>query len=86
MKVTAAHKFLSARTILARKDGWKTLLPKHCAELLLDLEANYGAKEAYVKLASDYGQKIAQVILDLAITNVRNPEMNDKLFNAMYKG
>lgn len=84
MKVTKYHKFLTAKTILMKADGWKTLLPKHCAELALDYEASYGS-EAVASIEKDYGRKIAVVILDLARTHVSNPEMNDKLLNAMLK-
>jgi hypothetical protein len=82
MKVTAAHKFLTAKTILSKENGWKTLLPKHCAELMLDYESSYGS-EVVSKIENDYGKRITGVILDLARTHVSNPEMNDVLFNAM---
>ena len=82
--ITKYHKFLTAKQILARKDGWKTLLPSHCASLMLDYEASYGA-EAVAKIEADYGRKITGVIFDLARTHVSNPAMNDILLNAMLK-
>lgn len=82
--VTKYHKFLTAKTILSRKDGWKTLLPKHCAELMLEYEAANGA-EVLAKIEADYGKKIACVVSDLARTHVMNPEMNDVLLNAMLR-
>lgn len=82
--VTKYHKFLTAKTILARENGWKTLLPKHCAELMLEYEAKDGA-EVLAKIEADYGKKIAGVVSDLARTHVTNPEMNDVLLNAMLR-
>lgn len=82
--VTKYHKFLTAKTILSRVDGWKTLLPLHAADLMLSYEASYGT-EVLSKLEADYGKKITGVIADLANTHVTNPEMNDKLFNAMMR-
>lgn len=82
--ITKYHKFLSPKTILARKDGWKTLLPKHCAELMLQYEASNG-QEVVAKLEADYGKKITSIIVDLARTHVSNPEMNDILLNSMLK-
>jgi hypothetical protein len=84
MKVTKYHKFLTAKTILSRVDGWKTLLPKHCAELALDYEASYGS-QAVEMLQKDWGKKVCGVVLDLARTHVSNPEMNDKLLHAMLR-
>lgn len=82
--VNKYHKFLTAKTILSRKDGWKTLLPKHCAELMLEYESVNGS-EVITKIEADYGRKVAGVVADLARTHVSNPEMNDILFNAMLK-
>jgi hypothetical protein len=79
------HRFLSAKQILARKDGWKTLLPVHCADLMLSYEASLGSGDVLSKLEADYGKKIATVIVDLARTHVENPKMNDVLINAMLK-
>lgn len=78
------HKFLSAKTILARENGWKTLLPLHANELMLSYEASYG-HEVLAKLEADYGKKIAGVIVDLAHAHITNPSLNDKLFNAMLR-
>ena len=83
-KITKYHKFLTAKTILARKDGWKTLLPKHCAELMLEYESENG-HEVLEKLEAAYGKKITGVIVDLAKTHITNPSMNDVLLNAMLK-
>lgn len=82
--VNKYHKFLTAKTILARKDGWKTLLPMHCAELMLQYEASNG-QEVLSKLEADYGKKITGVIVGLAKTHISNPEVNDILFKAMLK-
>ena len=82
--ITKYHKFLTAKTILAKKDGWKTLLPKHAAELMLDYES-YGIDNVAAKLECDYGKDVARVIVDLAHTHVTHPEMNDVLFNSMLK-
>lgn len=66
------------------KDGWKTLLPMHAAELMLQYEAANGS-EVLAKIEADYGKKITGVIVDLARTHISNPEMNDKLLNAMLR-
>lgn len=83
--VTKYHKFLTAATILSRKDGWKTLLPSHCADLMLSYEALYRSKEVFTKLEEDHGKMIAGVIVDLAHTHVTNPKMNDVFLNAMLR-
>lgn len=82
--ITKYHKFLTAKTILARENGWKTLLPKHCAELMLEYESSNGS-EVLSKIEADYGKKIAGVVADLARTHVTNPEMNDILLKAMLR-
>ena len=84
MKGTKYHRVLTAKTILAKFEGGKTLLPSHCADLMMDYESSYGM-DCVNRLTADYGQKIAGVVLDLARTHVSNPGMNDKLLNAMLK-